>query len=214
MYDTPPADTRERILHFAARLFAEQGFDAVSVREVCEAAGVSKPVIYYHFQSRDGLVLAVLERLGEGFSRLARRHLQDVAPSVAGLVDLVEALLDLGTGDAWVVRMMQRLPGLEQRILRQLPAPEEHEAPLVLFIERGMRSGVFPPSTDPHAVVWLLFGAFARMASLRLCCADAWTSRDMAQRLVTQALGGPATTHTRAAPRPAKNAPDLQELNP
>ena len=214
MHNTPPTDTRERILHFAARLFADQGFDAVSVREVCEAAGVSKPVIYYHFQSRDGLVLAVLQCLGEGFSRLAQRHLHGVAPSVTGLVDLVEALLDLGTGDAWVVRMMQRLPGLEQRILRQLPAPEEHEAPLVVFIERGVRGGVFPPATDAHAVVWLLFGAFARMATLRLCCANAWTSRDMAERLVTQALGGLDLTASMPVPQPANSSLELQELTP
>ena len=214
MHDTAPADTRERILHIAARLFADQGFDAVSVREVCEGAGVSKPVIYYHFKSRDGLVLAVLEHLGEGFARLARHHLAGQPASVDSLVGLVEGMLDLGTGDGWVVRMMQRMPGLDPRILSQLPGPEAHEAPLVKFIEAGVKSGAFPPNTDAHAVVWLLFGAFGRMAMLRLCCADAWGSREMAERLVLQALGQPTPTLPKSTDRMPAAGPTAAALEP
>ncbi|WP_250846753.1 TetR/AcrR family transcriptional regulator [Aquisphaera insulae] len=50
----------------AARLFASRGFDATSVREIVEAAGVAKPMLYYYFGSKEGLARAiVLEPLGE-----------------------------------------------------------------------------------------------------------------------------------------------------
>lgn len=47
--------TKQRMLHEAARLFAERGYDAVSVREIVEASDVKKPTLYYHFDSKEGL---------------------------------------------------------------------------------------------------------------------------------------------------------------
>ena len=43
----------------AARVFAEHGFSGASLREISERSGVSKPVIYYHFGSKEGLYSAV-----------------------------------------------------------------------------------------------------------------------------------------------------------
>ena len=44
----------------AARLFATRGFDATPVRAIAEAAGVTKPTLYYHFGSKQGLARALL----------------------------------------------------------------------------------------------------------------------------------------------------------
>ena len=41
-------------------LFAEQGYDATSVREIVETAGVAKPTLYYYFRSKEGLAQALL----------------------------------------------------------------------------------------------------------------------------------------------------------
>jgi TetR/AcrR family transcriptional regulator len=54
-------DARERISECAAGLFAERGFAAVSMREIAEAADVSKPMLYYYFDSKDGLFRALIE---------------------------------------------------------------------------------------------------------------------------------------------------------
>ena len=48
------------IARAAARLFAERGYDATSVREIVEAAGVAKPTLYYYFRSKEGLAQALL----------------------------------------------------------------------------------------------------------------------------------------------------------
>jgi AcrR family transcriptional regulator len=48
------------IARTAARLFAERGYDATSVREIVEAAGVAKPTMYYYFRSKEGLAQALL----------------------------------------------------------------------------------------------------------------------------------------------------------
>lgn len=52
---------REAILEAARDLFTTKGFAATAVREVCRAADVSPPVLYYHFGSKDGLFEAVVK---------------------------------------------------------------------------------------------------------------------------------------------------------
>lgn len=54
-------NSRERLLETATGLFAEKGYAGTSVREIVEKAGVSKPVLYYYFKSKEGLFYAILE---------------------------------------------------------------------------------------------------------------------------------------------------------
>lgn len=54
--------TRAQLVDAAARLFAEHGVDAVSVRAVNRAAGHAPAAVHYHFGSKDELLKAVLER--------------------------------------------------------------------------------------------------------------------------------------------------------
>ena len=58
---SPEPNARERILETAIKMFADKGYAGTSVREIVEQAGVSKPVLYYYFQSKEGLFLAILE---------------------------------------------------------------------------------------------------------------------------------------------------------
>ena len=52
------ASTRERILNVALDLFTEKGFDGASLREIAEQLGVTKAAIYYHFASKDDILMA------------------------------------------------------------------------------------------------------------------------------------------------------------
>jgi AcrR family transcriptional regulator len=56
-----PEATRLKVLNTAARLFRERGTHPVGVNEIAEAAGVSKPTLYRHFDSKEGLIQAFLE---------------------------------------------------------------------------------------------------------------------------------------------------------
>jgi AcrR family transcriptional regulator len=53
---------REQLLDIGRSLFAEQGFDATSVEEIAQRAGVSKPVVYEHFGGKEGLYAVVVDR--------------------------------------------------------------------------------------------------------------------------------------------------------
>jgi TetR/AcrR family transcriptional regulator len=51
---------RERLLDAAIARFSTRGYAATSIREIVEAAGVTKPAVYYHFESKEGLYRAIL----------------------------------------------------------------------------------------------------------------------------------------------------------
>ncbi|MBW2065156.1 MAG: TetR/AcrR family transcriptional regulator [Deltaproteobacteria bacterium] len=57
-------------------LFAEKGYASTSVREIVEKAGVTKPVLYYYFENKEGLFLAILDWAAEQLEVLVSKVLE------------------------------------------------------------------------------------------------------------------------------------------
>jgi AcrR family transcriptional regulator len=55
-------ERREQLLHIGRKLFAERGFEGTSIEEIAAQAGVSKPVVYEHFNNKEGLYAVVVDR--------------------------------------------------------------------------------------------------------------------------------------------------------
>src|SRR4029453_9696211 len=66
---TESATSAERILHKAIELFATKGYDATSVREICEAAGITKPTLYHFYGSKEGVYRAIVDGALDAFRR-------------------------------------------------------------------------------------------------------------------------------------------------
>lgn len=70
MSATPPrprkrmsaAERREQLLEVGRGAFAEKGYDAVSVEELAQRAGVTKPIVYEHFGGKEGIYAVILDR--------------------------------------------------------------------------------------------------------------------------------------------------------
>jgi AcrR family transcriptional regulator len=91
----------ERILLAAEKLFADNGFDKVSLRKVTAAAGVNLAAVHYHFGSKDGLVQAVL-----------RRNIQPINQERLRILDQYEAETDGPLEPERILEAFLR-PGLE-----------------------------------------------------------------------------------------------------
>jgi len=77
----PRAVRAEQLLDLAERLFAERGFHAASMDELARRAGVSKPVIYDHFGSKEQLFATCVRRTGEVLAdQVARAVREDSDP--------------------------------------------------------------------------------------------------------------------------------------
>src|SRR5215510_6746911 len=91
-----PEDARAHILDAADRVFREHLPDAVGLREIAAAAGVSHGLVTHYFSTYDGLVAAVIaRRLGAArtaaFAHLAQMTLApDEAPLLSILIDLLQ----------------------------------------------------------------------------------------------------------------------------
>lgn len=83
-------DAKGRVLAAAVELFASKGFDATSVREVAEAARVTKPTLYYYFGSKDGLGLAIVN-LAEG---IIETYVERMTKGRGGIVERLEGFVE------------------------------------------------------------------------------------------------------------------------
>ena len=89
----PPASKRERILDVAQRLFADGGFDGVSMRDIANEAGVGLPLIVYHFKTKQKLYRALFERFEALLdARLAALH-APLAPGMDPLEHIARAFV-------------------------------------------------------------------------------------------------------------------------
>ena len=130
----PRSDTRQRIQEVARDLFARQGVQRTSLQDIADKLGISKPALYYHFDSREDLVRSILvplidegerfvddqesrgdtdaRELLEGYFDFHYRHRQDMVLVLAELT----MLADLGLIDkvlAWRDRLGKLVFGPE-----------------------------------------------------------------------------------------------------
>lgn len=68
-------DNKHTIIHCAIKLFADHGYDGVSVQQITEAAGITKPTLYYYFGSKKGLLE---EAVASRFAQMKSKIFQDL----------------------------------------------------------------------------------------------------------------------------------------
>ncbi len=93
MKDSPPPDTKEKILDTAEKEFATRGYSVTSLRKITSEAGVNLAAINYHFNTKQGLLMEVLHRC---IDPMNRRRLE--------MLDALEA-----AGDYSVERIVRAL---------------------------------------------------------------------------------------------------------
>jgi len=83
---------REAILAAAEELFSTNGFNAVSVRDIAQAAGANPGSVTYHFKTKDGLLLEIYQRHCLPMN-LRRSELLEAAKRVRDPKDRLEAIV-------------------------------------------------------------------------------------------------------------------------
>lgn len=90
-----PKAGRERLVAVAVELFYRRGFGAVGVDQIIEAAGVTKTTFYKHFESKDDLMVAAVQRRDEWESQAWQRAIRkiagdDPAKQLLAMVDVMD----------------------------------------------------------------------------------------------------------------------------
>jgi AcrR family transcriptional regulator len=154
------ADRRQRILAAAADAIARNGITGMRVEEVAAAAGVSTPLLYYHFGNRTGLVNAAFEYASEQAPSTSLRVASDTRSGYEALEDALLAELDdrasvrdyaIVWGDVSAAAVFDaELRPAVRRVTR------EWQATVAAAIERGIADGSIRDEVDPDAVAELL----------------------------------------------------------
>jgi len=71
--------TRERVLEVALALFNERGIDRVTTAEIADTAGINEGNLYYYFQKKEQLALALFDMFSEALVATAERRVADPA---------------------------------------------------------------------------------------------------------------------------------------
>jgi AcrR family transcriptional regulator len=142
-----PARTMAEILGVATQEFARKGLAGARIDEIAERTRTSKRMIYYYFQSKEGLYVAVLE---EAYRRVraieADLHLDDLAPEAA-LRRLVEFTFDHHAGNEDYIRLVMNENINRAQFLSQIKSIQGMNVPALKAIsqlyERGVKQGIF-----------------------------------------------------------------------
>ena len=94
----PALERKEQVLDVALSVFAAKGFHDTSMNDIAEAAGVTKPVVYQHYESKRALFLAIIDHVGD-------RMIEVLTAATSGLED-GHAQVEAGTSAffKWVER--------------------------------------------------------------------------------------------------------------
>ena len=148
-----PDATKANIIEVATREFAENGLDGARVDEIADKTRTSKRMIYYYFDSKEGLYQAVLEKVYTDIrAREADLHLEQMTPEKA-LRRLVESTVDYDDSHAHLFRLVSieninyARYLLRSKTIRQFNQSATRQ--LEAILERGYESGVFHTRVDP-----------------------------------------------------------------
>ena len=152
-------ETRARIVDAAAELFAERGFDAVSVMEIAKRAGVVEKTVFNHFPVKEGLVFDADPPMREALLAAVRRRPSGESVAAAAGTFVVTAMSMLGAPEAAdgvaqlarVIRGSHVLQVREREILGELT----NALADLIAEETGARPGQVEPWLAAHAVLGL-----------------------------------------------------------
>ncbi|MDQ1037914.1 AcrR family transcriptional regulator [Streptomyces sp. V3I8] len=181
-------DTRQRIQDVAVELFAEQGYEKTSLREIAERLDVTKAALYYHFKTKEDILISLFEDLTRPMDELiewgrAQPHSLDTKQ------ELLRRYSEALTQAAPLFRFMQE----NQATVRELSIGESFKNRMLKLLDIIKEPDA--PLTDQVRCVSALFTMHAGMFALKDMEGDPEDKRkavlEVAVELVTRAHSGP-----------------------
>ncbi len=208
----PVVDARQAILDSAVPVFARKGYAGASVQDILEATGLSKPTLYYHFESKAGLFRAILDRAHD-------RCLALMQDEVAQATDIEERLSRVALA---LFQFTQRNQHLIRLVLSSAFAASEEIPPgcidmtkrrrnfefIVGLIRHAQAAGELAAGYSSEELAHGIFGAISHHIRSHLLLSAGDLGEDRARSIVTLFLDGARKRRrTRARRRPAADAP-------
>ncbi len=164
--------TREKILEVATEMFSLKGYSACSVAEIVAGAGVTKPVLYYYFGSKEGLFKAILEEASKRQEELLQRALSTEGTVLERVITLFREIYHEVTQRPHLFRLLHRLAFSSSN--GAMPSfdlesfPRRMTETLALLAQQGMERGELEVR-NPTDVALLLLAVLSLCIDLDQC---------------------------------------------
>jgi AcrR family transcriptional regulator len=164
---------REQLIDVATKLFAKWGYSATTTAAIAEAAGVTEPILYRHFRSKQEMFVAIVRQMSEQTLRYWRELIGGVSDPGEQLRVISRAFPEhiRHLEDAYHVIHGALSTSRDRKVLAVM---REHYTQIEKFfvgvIAQGQKSGVFRADLDPKVPAWQLIdvGIGYAMISLNL----------------------------------------------
>jgi AcrR family transcriptional regulator len=159
-------ETRARIVDAAEELFAERGFDAVSVMEIARRARVVEKTVFNHFPVKEGLVFDADPPMRAALLDAVRRRPAGESVSAAAGSFVVAAVSMLGTPEAseGIARMARIIRGSRTLQVREREILGELTDALATLIAE--ETGALPGRLEPWLAAHAVLGLYAALLDL------------------------------------------------
>ena len=159
--------SRKQILDAAASLFSQHGFDATSLREIAAAVNMKAGSLYYHFESKEAMILAVLNIGIENIHQNVQHRISSLPEDSPFSVILeeaikghLEALLEKGDFTSTNIRNYGQMPELVRNL--SLEIRNNYEDLWRELLEEGLRKGAIKKDVDLKILRLSLLGMLNR----------------------------------------------------
>jgi AcrR family transcriptional regulator len=156
-------ETKEAILTACLNLFSKHGFVSTSIDGIARAAGITKGAVYWHFNSKEDLFMAILERIRARWQKVVLQPVSAVASPRAKLEALFDAYLEFFTQNPEICFFMQRILLEDDRLYS--PRIGKILSQTAMFVAKilnqGIANGEFDEEIDPSLIAQMVVGVLA-----------------------------------------------------
>ena len=152
---------RQRLLAAATDLFTQRGYAATTVREIVGAAGVTKPVLYYYFQNKEGIYLELMRQAFARLDELIAASVGDRGSATQKLLCLCDRTYTLFMENVKVARVMYSIYYGPQQGAPFFDFDAYHlkfQDAVRRLIQEGIRKGELRKG-NPEDMTWAILGA-------------------------------------------------------
>jgi len=185
-------EVRKRLLSGATDLFASKGYAATTVREIVERAGVTKPVLYYYFRSKEGIYLDLMREPFGRFSSAVEETLHTAGSARERLFRLCLMAYDIFVENIDAARVMYSIyygPPQGAPFIDFDAYHHRFQEAVLQVLQEGIRDGEFR-RVDPSDAMWAVIGALNVAMEVELCHSPQSLGRDGVRRVLEIVLEG------------------------
>ena len=192
---SPDIGARDRLLAAAAELFSRKGYSATTTREIVASAGVTKPVLYYYFQNKEGLYLELMRRAMARFEEVVNTCLTGTGTTRERLLSLCDHVFALFMEHIEVVRLMYSIYyGPPQGApFFDFDAPHlKLQETIMQLVDEGIRKREFREGARQD-MTWAILGSVNIAMEVELCHPERRMGREGLARVLALILEGLST---------------------